>query len=209
MTHDEIKFVKIGLLKLATITGKTLDPEALNFFAEILSENITLPEFIQVTKKWASSRRTFPTPADLIEMARPLVQSEDEAQRAVSALIAAIRNHDYTWPMYRNPAHYKTGSFLGDLTLEVGDLGVLLVERWGGWGAICESFHDMEEGTFRAQLRDLTESTIRMAKAGKLNWIPELPKPARIELLEGGSGRPERIDAANLVEDLRKGIGST
>lgn len=207
MTHDEIKFLKIGLLKLATLTGKTLDPEALNFFAEVLSENITIPEFIQSAKKWASTRKTFPTPADLIEMARPPIRSEDEAQRAVSALIRAIVDHGHVWPSYLNKAQYSTGTFQGDLMQEVGEVGCLIVERWGGWAAICDSFHGMDEGVFRAQLRDLTESTIRLAKAGKTNWLPELPKPARIELLEGGKGQPERIAAASLVEDLRNQIG--
>jgi len=207
MTEQELKRVKLGILHLATASGKVLDRNTVDFFAKVISMKLTLEEFESAAIKWSLERKNFPAPSELIHLIHPPIEEKDEAQIVVNKIIEAIQTEGWTWPTWKPASRYIGGSWREDAKAKLGELGLHVVEQWGGWSIIHDSYFQAgEETVWRAQLRQFVETQVRLAKAGKMDYLPEIPKPLRVS--DGQKRLPERIDAARLVASMGETIGS-
>jgi len=137
----------------------------------------------------------------------PPIEEKDEAQIVVNKIIEAIQTEGWTWPTWKPASRYIGGSWREDAKAKLGELGLHVVEQWGGWSIIHDSYFQAgEETVWRAQLRQFVETQVRLAKAGKMDYLPEIPKPLRVS--DGQKRLPERIDAARLVASMGETIGS-
>lgn len=207
MTEQELKRMKLGILQLASISGKVLDRGTVDFFANAIASRLTLQEFEEAAKIWSVERESFPSPSQLIKMVKPPIEEKDEAQIVVNKIIEAIKTHGYTWTQWVPKDRYVGGSWEADAKAYLGELGFHVVKAWGGWGSIHESYFSAgEETVWRAQLRDFVQTQVRLAKAGRLDYLPEIPKPLRLS--DGQKGLPQRIDAAGLVASIGGPVSS-
>jgi hypothetical protein len=158
------KEIKMQIVALATIAGKDLDPQgiALNAFYEAVSD-LPHDQVLRVLKDWLKTDKGFPYPSQIREKVQPEITDEDDAQDVASLIIANVGRCGYT-----NPEKARQ---------RVGELGWAVVERMGGWKHLCEVLTHENEGMFRAQIRDLAETTSKRAKRGQLNEVPALPNP--------------------------------
>ncbi len=194
------------LVGLSQLYGRNLNMDTITFFVNVIEPVLTFEEFQSAAMKWQEKNRVFPMPVDLIQIIRPPVEEKDEAQIVVNKIIEAIQSQGYTWTQWTQKDRYVGGSWESDAKARLGDLGLHVVKAWGGWGTIHDSFFNAgEETVWRAQLRDFVQTQVRLAKAGRLDYLPEIPKPLRLS--DGQARSPERIDAVRLVQDLRPEIG--
>lgn len=195
------------LVGLAQLTGRNMNLDGITLFVDAVEPVLSLEEFTMAVRTWQEKNRAFPMPVDLIEIVRPPIVEKDEAQIVVNKIIEAIKTHGYTWTQWVPKDRYVGGSWEADAKAYLGELGFHVVKAWGGWGSIHESYFSAgEETVWRAQLRDFVQTQVRLAKAGRLDYLPEIPKPLRLS--DGQKGLPQRIDAAGLVQDLRPRIVS-
>jgi hypothetical protein len=82
----------------------------------------------------------------------------------------------------------------------IGELGWLVVEREGGWCAVCEHSRVDQQVALKAQWRELAISLSARAKSGTLGLPPGVPSEARL----GGTPPALRGDR---VASLTSGIG--
>jgi hypothetical protein len=113
--------------------------------------------------------RAFPLPAQILELLEG-GNSRTNAAAIVINLIAAVKRHDYTWPMQLNHSAYQTGTFEGDFRAELGDAAWDVVRMHGGWANFCDSYWKSagNETGFKAQIRDVLEGIVEKRRSGDL-----------------------------------------
>jgi len=119
-----------------------------------------------------SKRDGFPTLAEIIDVLDPRVEAKDAASEAANLIWAAI------------PRCGKAGSEKAKEM--IGELGWAVVERMGGWSALC-GMKTSERGTFIAQARELATTVHKKAAMGILEEKPGLPSPGNQKQLGSGS----------------------
>lgn len=197
---NDLRKIKETILLTGMYYGKDLPQPVLAMMAEDLkSYPAETVEAAYAAYRRNGRNRTFPLPAqilDIIEASSVIGGSSVLATK----LIAAVKKHDYTWPLALNPAAYQTGSFKGDFIAELGEEAWHVVALHGGWGRFCESFWNSPEGTFKAQLRDVCEGFSEKRKAGEIT--------AKTERAELSSPRASLSSgpthASNEISDLLK-----
>lgn len=140
----------------------------------------------------------FPLPARIRAKLNPSVDDRQVALDLAKRITAAIVRHGYTWTWNGGFAPYET--FDAAVKGELGELAYEIIRRRGGWQKIHDEFFEGNEGTFTAQLRDHVEAVMRMAKAGELYTLPEIPQPASV------SSGPKAIGeiAGPIAEHLKR-----
>jgi hypothetical protein len=161
------KAIAASLNRLAKLTNRELDAEALVFFADVLLQRLTPEEAQRAIHDWAMLSAKFPTPAELIRHVKgDAITARDEATETAAALLATIRRRGYTWQtLYR----YEFASLEEAITAECGRIGWLVTQRMGGWKPLCEQFGDDEHAS--ARLRDIAEIAIKAHKRGETNLL--------------------------------------
>ncbi len=128
---------------------------------------------IEAIIKNRRSRDPFPSIADIRDVIEPKIDPRLQAADVASRIMSAV-------PKFGS-GRYQSGDGLKELHAKVkehiGELGWEVVKVMGGWFRVCEQLEDTDTGTFRAQVRELAESTYRRAEAGLLNQLPALPAP--------------------------------
>ena len=148
----------------------------------------------------AANRKTnepFPSIREIREKIHPEVSNRSVADDVANRLIAAFKKHGSNWGAgyYREQGHYfeartseglkNFDTFQEAFFAEVGEVGWQTVQRMGGYSSVCGEWGMSENpSAFRAQLRDMVQSIIEQAKAGKLHTPPALPEPQNKNLLE-------------------------
>jgi hypothetical protein len=66
----------------------------------------------------------------------------------------------------------------------IGELGWLIVQRQGGWEAICQNTMAHQMPTLKAQWRELGKSLYDRAKRGTLGEAPKLPEGPKAKILQ-------------------------
>jgi len=207
MTEQELKAIKVGILQLASASGKVLDRNSVDFYAKVIAMKLTFQEFEAAAIKWSLEKKNFPAPSELIQLIHPPVEEKDEAQIVVNKIIEAIKTHGYTWTQWVPKERYQGGSWEADAKAYLGELGFHVVKAWGGWGSIHESYFSAgEETVWRAQLRDFVQTQVCLLSTSRLDYLPDIPKPLRIS--DGQKGLPQRIDAAGLVASIGGPVSS-
>ena len=104
----------------------------------------------------------FPSIAEMLVLLGEGEQPDDDKAREVAELIYSTLCSRGS--MLRNKK---------ELQKVLGSIGVAVVERQGGWMAICEQTTHANTGMFKAQWRELAATLIRKSKTGDLAMIPE------------------------------------
>ena len=175
MSPQERNELGILFANLAEYYSKNLTRGALAMYIEDLEEyplgqiQLAMKKYRQDTKN-----RTFPVPAQLIEIMNPKTNSRNEAMEAASRITEAVSYFGYT-----NPERAKE---------YIGDLGWRIVSRIGGWQYLCENLGvTLHVSTFQAQARDIALSTIERGNAGLDGFAPQLPQAEKITELFSSS----------------------
>lgn len=175
MSNEKRSLMGAALVDAARIYSKQINKETVFAYVDVLEDQMELDEFLSALKKWHLKSRHFPTPADIIEMAGHNLSNEDEAQIVVNKIIAAIENDGWTWPIWKPASRYIGGSWREDALAKIGEIGLYVVDQWGGWGVMHDSYFQAGEVTvWRAQLRNFVETQIRLSKAGRLGHLPKI-----------------------------------
>lgn len=138
---------------------------------------------IETIIKTRRARDPFPSIADIRDVIEPKIDPRLQAADVASRIMSAV-------PKFGS-GRYQSEEGLKELHRKiqdhVGDLGWEAIKVMGGWFRVCEQMEDTDTGTFRAQLREIIESTYRRAEAGLLNQVPSLPSP------RGKIGEPKQL----------------
>jgi hypothetical protein len=148
-------WVQIGMM-----TGKRLDREIMEMMLEAVAD---LPEelVLNALKTWAMTETTFPMPANIRAKINPTMSEKDVAIDAVNTAIACVSRFGYTNPQLASE--------------RMGELAWATVQRFGGWGHLCETLTNENEGMIRAQLRELAQVVFKKSQRGELDARPKLP----------------------------------
>lgn len=124
-------------------------------------------ELVFAIKKYRTipENHFFPLPAKLIALVTPKENTELDLGREVAGrIIQAVS---------------KFGHNNSTSACEfIGDLGWKVVQRNGGWAAICSELNENNKGIMQAQMRDLAISIMRMSANGTLDEPIGLPSGA-------------------------------
>jgi hypothetical protein len=143
-----------------------------------------LPEQIaRAMETVQKTSRFFPMPVEIREIA--LGSTKDEALEAANRIVEAM--HRFGWP---NPDRAKAF---------IGELGWRVVEREGGWTALCSNCDAERLPTLKAQWRELAAATLRRSEAGIDNRAPKLTR---------GDGKQQLTSIAAMLPNIAKGKDS-
>lgn len=108
------------------------------------------------------TRDPFPSVKEIISIMVPERNDENESIEAVNRVKQAVP---------------RFGRYRGDEAKEfIGELGWEVVQKWGGWGHLCENLGaSIGETTFTAQARKDALSIQGRAKAGLHGMAPVIP----------------------------------
>lgn len=166
---------------LAEIYGEDMTETRLDAYLKII-DHLTIKDceraFIVITKNPDIKR--MPLPAQILEAARPKLNSREEAIRRLAKIKEAIRK--FGWP---SPNDAK--KFLGELIWND-------VMRMGGWKHMCESPDaNINDTTVYAQLRDGLTSSVQAERSGIDYEAPALPGAENkvLELIQETSNKKQ------------------
>lgn len=185
MNQTELIQLKAIIAMTAAYFGSPLADEVIAMYAEDLAD---LP-FASVIQAIKAVRRDpkitrFPLPAVIRSKLIAQENDEDKARDIAARLLAAIRRHGSYWTsgFISNGKKYYPGSeqkifetWEEAAKTEIGELGIALVKRFGGWESICDFSENSNPSAFQAQIRDLALSIQNQARAGMLHLPPCLP----------------------------------
>ena len=188
-----------ALNNLAKICKFQLDPELIDLYERHLA-SLGFKAVAFAIEDIAANRKTnepFPSIREIREKIIPEVSNKSVADDVANRIIAAFRKHGSNWGAgyFASSGHYfeartsegvKTfNNFQEAFMAEVGEVGWQTIQRMGGYSNVCNEWGMSENpSAFRAQLRDMVQSIIEQAKAGKLHTPPALPEPQNKNLLE-------------------------
>ena len=215
MNQAELTQLKGIIAMTAAYFGAPLADEVIAMYAEDLAD---FP-FAAVTQAIKEVRRDpkttrFPLPAVIRSRLMVVESDEDRARDVAARLLASVRRHGSYWAsgFTSNGQKFFQGAerklFLAweeAAKSEIGELGMVVVKRLGGWTSICDFSENSSPSTFQAQLRDLAISVQNQARAGTLHLPPSLPSP-------DGKSELKALDVMKLLPNFgnlpEKGRGS-
>lgn len=161
MSSPQIKKLLIGL---AEFYGESLTPQRLNMFAEVLSD-LSPEEVAAAIQNCTRDPRItrMPLPANLRQAVRPASNPDHEALEASNRIVEALEK--FGW---NNPRDARTF---------IGELGWIVVQREGGWEALCEATSTRMIPTLKAQWRELAKAIYARSQRGEIDTAPGLPRP--------------------------------
>lgn len=162
MNNQETLRVASHISMMNSMYGVTMTDAAVMYQAQLLSDldfQAVLEGFETFNRTNKTSRPA--TPGQIRDIVQPPVTAKDDANEAASRIISAMSKFGYT-----NSDNAQAF---------IGELGWRAVELMGGWSRLCQDSESDQNGTLRAQLRDLCASTHARASAGKMHEPPKLP----------------------------------
>jgi hypothetical protein len=148
------------LSTLAKFCGFTLTKEVVALYDKALSPH-GYPKACNVLEQVIFNRRSrdpFPSIGDVLRLVVPFVDDVDTAIEAANRVVESVSRFGWC-----NEADAKA---------HIGEIGWYIVERNGGWVALCENMRTTEIGMLRAQFRELALAAIRRSNAGLLQSAP-------------------------------------
>lgn len=169
--NQQVKKILIGL---AGYYNHPLTEETLAMYAEDLGD-LSVEKIFLATKEIRRDPKItrFPLPAQIRERIEPPENPEGLAIEASNRIVEAISRFGY-W------RESEAKEF-------IGELGWLVVQRQGGWQAICENTLVTTLPTQKAQWRELAKVLYARSKSGTLDTPPALPKSENTQ--------PERLSS--------------
>lgn len=179
---------------VATYYDRSLNDAVLKMYVYDC-KNIPLDHLRKAFEVYRSSPKAafFPLPAVLKNIIAPPLDEFSEANEVPSKVFDAIKMFGYTQGQ-------KAKEHVGELAWEV-------VKGFGGWNHLCSSHNIGNEGTIRAQMRDMAKSKMIRTAQGRANQLPGAGIKALIpnspEIDETAPRLNQNVNS--LVEDALKG----
>ena len=154
------QFLK-DLFILAAACEYELDAKVANLYADVLEPYgwgnvyVVLRDFQIKAKKFK-----FPSIGEFTEILDPPINGKTESIEAANRIIEAVGKYGHSNPIQAEK--------------HIGELGWLMVEKFGGWADLCSKLNNQNEGMFRAQLRELGETVIYRERQGRREIPPAL-----------------------------------
>lgn len=161
MSASHLQEIKKLLIGLAEYFRTTLTPMQLSMYAEDL-EDLPLEAIGQAMRQIRrnASERFMPMPSQIRELVSG--NARDEALEASNRILEAMAKYGYV-----NPDRAK---------LFIGELGWRVVEREGGWEALCQRTSSDDLPILKAQWRELAAATLRRGASGIDSRAPSLTR---------------------------------
>lgn len=209
--------LKEVILLTANYYNRTISEQVLNMYAEDLADHDEL-KVIEAYKAYRKNpkNKTFPLPAQIIEILNPQISLDAQANEITSRIIKSISSIGIEQSRY------------DELRAFVGEIGMGAIRRLGGWEHICrEHGVSIQPNQFYAQLRELIKSNLEIQNNPNvdmeklLNGVKEVPKalPAPVkfsenetkDLLQKFEGRPVSelnsfVEAMAKQKSLKEGV---
>ena len=172
MNESEKTQVAISIALTAEYYGKTISKAVISMMVSDLSDL----DASRVLESYQNYRRDgknrfFPLPAQIRELVNFEISPEDKGREVASRVQSAVTKFGYS-----NPEDAKE---------YIGEVGWHCVNRFGGWGYVCENLGtNLQVLTFQAQVRDLAQVTIKSKLAGKFDQPIGLPSRTQAEAIE-------------------------
>lgn len=150
----------------------------------------------------------FPSIKQLIEKICPQ-PSDDAIASETAALIVAMRTRKgNNWGQMGTWDEEKYKTFDDAMGAVIGELGVQVIKRMGGWSIFCHQFErNSQTEAIRAQIKQLAKGLIEKARAGVLDELPRLPESQASQakqLAAGSSKDMQRADPRALLGAIKK-----
>lgn len=145
------------IILTANYYQRTMNSQILEMFLEDL-EGYDEESVVEAYRAYRKDPRnkTFPLPAQIIEIMNPRVSTDSQAQEIAGRITESISRFGYVGGV-------KAREY-------IGEIGWSVVQRFGGWAEVCRDHGvSIQPGQFFAQTRDMIKAKIEIDKAGKTN----------------------------------------
>lgn len=169
---------KIGRVwvSLAQLHGKELNPGVLKMILDSVSD-LDPDQVLNALNQWAKTSKMLrhPLPAEIRQMVCPELDENSIAIEIAHKIDYLVIKLGYAWEMgifngdgmiYLNTKNQAFLNFKDAVISEIGEIGWAVVCKRGGWRAVAQSSNEMEEGTFKAQMREQVKAVMTMQKHG-------------------------------------------
>ena len=179
---------KVALLGLAAYYDKPLTDQQLIMYSDQVSRLLSVDEMKLAAKLYIDDPKNefFPRPVSkLIELIRKPVSTEDLSQNTTSLLMQAERKYGVHW----SEGHFQGGETVyqgkdisyrswSEAALSVfGEVGLRVVDRYGGWKNFCINVYESPDGVVRAQVTKLAVALQNSReKTGTFDALPNYSK---------------------------------
>lgn len=198
MNQDERKQTALEIRGMAQYYARTIDPQVLGMMVDDL-DDLPLNEVLCAFRAYRRDpkNRTFPLPAQIRGLIRPVMTSEAGGRELALKIKQAIS--DFGWS---NPEQAR--NFIGPDGWEI-------VRGWGGWSYVCENLGTaIDVNSFYAQVRDRAKDVIEH-KGITFSEAPQLEAPRNeglnnpfANLLKDIVVKKAEAEAKSEDEDFRK-----
>jgi hypothetical protein len=148
---------RVDILKAVAVLGEIYDRQISKELVEVwnmILEDLSPDEVNRGVKLFMSNpaNKFFPKPAEILALARPTANVDEEANILANKIIGAIS---------------KIGPYRSaDAKSLLGEVGWTIVQLRGGWEQLC--IVDNEQlGTLSAQLREIAKALLNKKKRGE------------------------------------------
>ena len=160
---------KLAIIKLAAYFEKNLSDEQIVMYAEQLSRSLTIQEVQLACVRYVDDAKNeyFPRPVSkLVSLVKTPVSNEDISQNVSSLILAAERKYGVHWgegffqngePVYQGK-EFVHSTWTEAAASVFGEIGLKVVDRYGGWKNLCLNIYESPDGVIRAQIKNLTNS---------------------------------------------------
>jgi hypothetical protein len=200
--------IKKALVMLAAYYEKVLSPEQIEIYSNQLAESLSAEETLQACKMYIAepANEFFPRPlSKLIHLIKKPVSNEDQSSQISALLIKAVQDFGSRWTNGTfGQYHYQHGTdwgkaFEGRLegkkhfyeqwdhaAISVfGQIGLTVVNRYGGWERFCENVDSSHDGVIRAQVKNLATSLLNTVEKTGSFEVPLSLSPSKDSVLIG------------------------
>lgn len=196
MSIDHALPFKNSILRLAAYYGHDLTKAQLEVYTDQLMRCLSPIEANKAVLAYIDdpANTFFPKPiSKLIALVKDPLSSTEKSQQALALIKRAVVDRQSYWLSgYYGGKHPDTGEdvfyYVGktesfwtwrEAALDVlGELGLAMVDYFGGWQRVCETFNETQETIIGAQLLKIGEARQMIAYHRKENQLPALPAPS-------------------------------
>jgi hypothetical protein len=168
MNDQNRKEAKLLWLQLSAFYQVKLEPFVFDMYLDDIADaGLNYGELVHAMKLYRRNpkNRRPPLPADLIDLIKPAISDDAQARDTAARIVGAVKK-------FGNPPGER---WLPEWRTYVGEIGLLAIQRRGGWAALCESLRDDQIPFVESQFRELVKSLMSLDRAGKLD------QPAMLE----------------------------
>ena len=172
MTQEERDSIGMELSRAAIFYDRSdFDKTKISMMIDILFDafpEATSSQIIKAIKSYRDDQKnlTFPAPARLAAYLRPSISKESQASEITSRIIESITKFGYTSSGYHKAKEH------------IGNIGWIVVQRFGGWQPLCEDLGlKIPLTTFQAQAREIIKAQLEIQNSGVIDMTHLLNGP--------------------------------